>query len=64
MNLRVQRQGERKIERSLQRSTPSLHRDKFGHRKVNGGLPASGPDNDGYVRMSEDGLGRATPTTA
>lgn len=63
INLRVQRQGERKVERSLQRSTPSLRRDQHGHRKVNGtGMTAvEGPEGEGYVRMSEDG--RQTPTS-
>lgn len=64
INLRIQRQGERKVERSLARSTPSLRRDQHGHRKLNG-MSAVNVDSesDGYVRMSEDGPGRQTPTT-
>lgn len=73
INQRVQRQGERKVERSLARSTPSIRREA-PHRKLNGGggaslvgmVPAAHaalePENDAYVRTSED-QGRQTPTS-
>ncbi|KLT43101.1 SEC7-like protein [Cutaneotrichosporon oleaginosum] len=68
MNQRVQRQGERKVERSLARSAPSIRRE--APRKLNGGggaslvgmVPAAHDlEGDAYVRRSEDG--RQTPTS-
>ncbi|BEI88238.1 uncharacterized protein CcaverHIS019_0109560 [Cutaneotrichosporon cavernicola] len=73
INHRVQRQGERKVERSLIRSAPSIRREVPSRKLTAGGgasqigmVPAAQlehePEGDAYVRRSAD-QGRQIPTT-
>ncbi|GMK57715.1 hypothetical protein CspeluHIS016_0405490 [Cutaneotrichosporon spelunceum] len=72
INHRVQRQGERKVERSLARSAPSIRREAPSRKLTAGGGPSqagmvptahvSHEPDDAYLRRSVD-QARQTPTT-